>query len=1240
MAFLGVFLTLGISNSYSQITYNQDFAATTHGWTTAEFTRTTTNVCATTASLRRNLYSFATTGITASPTIGASNGGVVTLNYQYKIIDYTGGGATPNNFGTFKVQYSTDNVTWFDVAGSTVATDHVPATTCATKTLNFSVAPSTATYIRFNATWGAGDYYLYFDEVSVTQGAAPSCVAPSGFVASGITSGDATITWNATSPAPATGYEYYYSDVNTAPTGAGTPTTALTANLSPLNPNTTYYVWLRSDCSSEQSTWNGPFSFKTSCVAFAVPFTEGFNASSTTQDCWTVLNVNADADAWNMNYATTPIEGDQSAALYTDFNAGANNDYLISPRITLNGNQRLVFKYKVQSAGEPNDFQVLMSTTGVAPTDFTTTLSPLTSYSNTAVETKVIALPGVTGDVHFAWHVPAGGLDGWYLYIDEVVVEDIPAVAPTCSTITAPTTGAINVSNSTVTWTASLDATGYYVSAGYASGATDVLNLQDVGNVTSFLIPTDPGTTYFVTVIPYNAFGQATGCMEISFTTCDEIGDFSENFDTLTATGQLTSCWTAIRSNGASPFSSVNSDTTNNSAPYSIALYNSDSPATSNIMLVTPYINNLSNGTNRLRFFARNSTATQDIQVGTMSNPADASTFTVLQTVDVNTTFAEFFVDFSSYAGTDTYIAFRRLSTSTYTYVYIDNVIWEPLPATAPSCASNIVATPNATCGNFANSISWDATAGADGYYVTIGTTPGGTNIVNAFNNGSSTSYSFSGTISTTYYYTIVPYNAIGSATGCTEQSFSTVATGCYCTSAPVSVDETGITNVQIVATNFANTVSTSPVYNDHTATPVDMSQGINNNVQISFNTATYDYNTIIWIDLNDDYNFDASEIVYTGLSSGTSPNTLNASFVMPGTAPLGQHRMRIVATDSQQVPSNPCYSGTYGETADFTINVIAATCTPPTATTTIVPACGTAQFSIDVNVTALGSGTPSITDGTTTWPVSAIGVVNVGPFADSASVTLSLLHGSDSTCDLPLGSFTYTCPAANDNLCNAIPVTVNATSTGSAYNNIGATGETSEPVPGCFSNNINGSVWFSFVAPASGEVNITTDIAGATLQDTEIAVYAASGVTCSDLTTLGAALGCDQDSGTIINYNSFLNLAGLTAGATYYIQVDDYGFGTTKGTFGLEVQEVLASDSFDNNSFVAYPNPVKDVFNVSYTSDISTVKVMNLLGQVVISNEVNTTSTQIDMSQLSAGAYIVNVTVGGTTKTIKVVKQ
>ena len=1061
---------------------------------------------------------------------------------------------------------------------------------------------------------------VYSDGVTITIGVEatfvpmtpPSCVTVSSPVNGAINVSSSVVSW----PAASGGATGYRLSVGSSPSATDVLNNfdvgnVLSYSLTGLVGGSTYYVTVFPYNLNGAATGCVESNF-TTCDVFTVPFLETFDSTSSSESCWSILNVNGDGDSWNTSYATAPITGDQSANMYTDGNGGANNDWLISPRITLTGNQRLVFKYKVQSSFEPNDFRVMLSTTGNAPANFTTELASLASYSNTSPETMALDLTGVSGDVYFAWHVPPGGLDGWRIYIDDVVVEDIPAVAPNCVAITSPANGAVDVMNSNITWASDLDATGYYVSVGTSSGATDILNNFDVGNVLSYyLAGLVPGSTYYVSVYPYNGFGQATGCTESNFTTCDEVGDFVENFDGLAATGLIPGCWSRVLSDGVSTFASVGSDTDNFTAPYSIELYNSNSPATSNIMLVTPFINNLSAGTNRLRFVARNSTDSEDVIVGTMSNPSDASTFTPLETVDINGTFAQYIVDFTGYTGTDDYIAIKRLSTSTYTYVYLDNVIWEAVPSSAPTCATNVVATPHPTCGNYANSITWDVTSGADGYYVTIGTTTGGNNIANAVP-VSGTSYNFTGNFNTTYFYTIVPYNANGSATGCTEQSFATNVNGCYCVSAPTSVDNLGITNVQIVSTNFANTVSTSPVYNDHTATPVTMSQGVNNNVQISFDTGFgYDYNIVIWIDANDDFNLDASEIVYTGLAPNTPIVTHNASFVMPGTMPLGQHRMRIVATDVLQTPANPCYSGTYGETADFTVNIVAASCTPPAATTTVVPACGTAQYSIDVNVTALGSGTPSITDGTTTWPVSAIGVVNVGPFASGSSVNLTLLHGSDTTCNLPLGNFVYFCPPTNDTCATAIPVTCGSIVTGSTANGASNTG-----------GNAAADVWYSY-SGAAGDV--TVSLCNNTNYDSLLRIFDSCGgtqITSNDD-------GCGTQSQVTFTADGT---------STYYIMVEGYGSNT--GIFEMAVTCVLSNEDFDNSNFTAYPNPVKDVLNVSYTSEISSIRVINMIGQEVISKNINATSTQVDMSHLSAGTYIVNVTVGDNVKTLKVVKQ
>jgi hypothetical protein len=73
---------------------------------------------------------------------------------------------------------------------------------------------------------------------------------------------------------------------------------------------------------------------------------------------------------------------------------------------------------------------------------------------------------------------------------------------------------------------------------------------------------------------------------------------------------------------------------------------------------------------------------------------------------------------------------------------------------------------------------------------------------------------------------------------------------------------------------------------------------------------------------------------------------------------------------------------------------------------------------------------------------------------------------------------------------------------------------------------------------------------------------------------------------------------------------------------------------------FKAYPNPVSDVLTIEYTSDLTSVAVYNLLGQQVLAKNVNAANTQINMSELNAGTYLVKVEAGAVSKTLKVVKK
>ena len=276
-----------------------------------------------------------------------------------------------------------------------------------------------------------------------------NCANPANLNATGISQTGATLSW---APGGSTSWQVVVQEAGLGvPAGAGA-TTATSSYVvpNPLLANTNYEFYVRADCNNGTfSAWSGPFVFRTLCTAFTVPFQEGFNSTSTTEGCWTVLNVNGDTDAWDMNYTPTPFEGNQAAMLYTDGNAGANNDWLISPQVLLTGNQRLRYRYRVQSAGEPNDFRVMLSINGTSPADFTTTLLPLTSYNNIVYQEAIINLSAYTGAVNIGWHVPAGGLDGWRLYIDNVIIENLP----TCPEPSLLTSTAVLSTTATLNWT-------------------------------------------------------------------------------------------------------------------------------------------------------------------------------------------------------------------------------------------------------------------------------------------------------------------------------------------------------------------------------------------------------------------------------------------------------------------------------------------------------------------------------------------------------------------------------------------------------------------------------------------------------------------------------------------------------------------------------------------------------------------------------------------------------------------
>jgi hypothetical protein len=152
----------------------------------------------------------------------------------------------------------------------------------------------------------------------------------------------------------------------------------------------------------------------------------------------------------------------------------------------------------------------------------------------------------------------------------------------------------------------------------------------------------------------------------------------------------------------------------------------------------------------------------------------------------------------------------------------------------------------------------------------------------------------------------------------------------------------------------------------------------------------------------------------------------------------------------------------------------------------------------------------------------------------------------------LDLNGVTFTsviCPD-NDDVCNATALSMGANG---PYSNLYASTEVGESVPGAgtggstcqsqdgwcsFELDLDNTIWFTFVAPASGNVIVSTDNSD---HDTQLAVYSA--VSCQDLVSGTAVLeGANDDNpDATVSNTSEVVLCGLTAGDTYFVQVDGY---------------------------------------------------------------------------------------------------
>ncbi|MEP3211405.1 MAG: T9SS type B sorting domain-containing protein [Maribacter sp.] len=101
---------------------------------------------------------------------------------------------------------------------------------------------------------------------------------------------------------------------------------------------------------------------------------------------------------------------------------------------------------------------------------------------------------------------------------------------PGCSSLISPANGAINVALSPVLeWTEVPEATGYRVTVGTTPFNGNVLDNVSFRENSTLILEFEPNLTFFVTIIPFNAAGEALGCEQQSFSTLLGCGPYFDS---------------------------------------------------------------------------------------------------------------------------------------------------------------------------------------------------------------------------------------------------------------------------------------------------------------------------------------------------------------------------------------------------------------------------------------------------------------------------------------------------------------------------------------------------------------------------------------------------------------------------------------------------------------------------------------------------------------------------------------
>lgn len=976
---------------------------------------------------------------------------------------------------------------------------------------------------------------------------------------------------------------------------ADNPTKELTA----LTPNTDYNIWVRTVCTEGNGLWIGPITFRTECEGVDA-IDENFDASEAIPDCWRKLIngptigspvVYLSAIDW-LAYSTPNTISMGSGYSDTD---GADNIIFVSPKISNLGAGTHRFKFRAFSGGPTeNDIQVVLLSSNKS-TEGMTVAGTFTSTSAMAQEMKEYVLnfdqfEGIS-ESYIGIRMNSSLASGT-LYIDDLVWEPMPP----CADI-----GTVNISNietdsAKLSWMPGGEETLWQVAYGPAS-ATDpesqtlftTAALEEDGvTATGNLSGLAAATVYKVWVRSMcGDEGNGQWSVPVTFKTdCNPIDAISENFDT-TANKMLPECWSKIlrgdtlAGDAVVEVAPVPANLLQ-TAPNTINIFKGTSGADDDMIIVSPELSNLSAGTHRLTFFATYLYDQGSLEIGTLNSNNPDAVFTPLQDVALTTTSEYYAVDFAGYEGTDTFFGIRINSSGANTVALIDNLRWEPTPACATLLSVDVIDIGDATA-----EVIWETPGDETAWQIVHApssvTSPDGLTPVAA------------------------PLNPMASLSGLEDATQYNVWVRSVCGEnygawfGPVTF-KTDCTAVTAFSQNF-----------DATATPAlpECWKAIKRGATLS---------SMAVIETSGIGALSAPNVIV--IYKGTNGVNDDLIIVSPKISNAGAGTHKLLFSAMMQ-------NGTGAELQIGTLDGFTAEAVF-TPFESVAPTAAYQQFSVDFSQYSGNDQYIGIRMNSAAFhTVAYLDNISWQPVAQETCPAVANINENFDTTDVDTLPECWTeivrGPSAGTSL-DAITVKAfNGASQPNAINifkGLSTTADEQILVLPQVSNLTAGTHKLSFKMagpPAQLEV-------GTISNNTENGVF-----------TLKETVAVPGELATFVV--DFTDYAGTNSYIAFRLNAGEAPF------VSMYIDDVvwanpLGTGTFDSKAFTYYPNPVRDVLNLSYDKDITKVSVYNVLGQEIMIKHNNAQQSQLDMSSLASGTYLVRVTADNAEKTFKVIKQ